>query len=108
MLREDLQDLLDRFLRGTDAVGDADTAVGVAGQGEAGKLLAEALDAPQAVKVSDAVLRHGRLPQVDTGKQRRSSQTENLLQFVAHDADDLVFAEGPQILRISSGKKTSQ
>src|SRR5208283_347083 len=91
-----------------DTVGDADAAVGVARQDEAGELLAQALDAVEAIEVSNAVLGHGGLPFVDAGEDRLGAQAENLLQLGAHDSDDLVVGEWPDIFGISSSKKTTQ
>ena len=58
--------------------------------------------------MSDAVLRHGRLPFIDASEQRLGSQAKNLLQFIAYDANKLVVGERPDMLRIRSSKKATQ
>src|SRR5580700_321142 len=60
-----------------------------------------------------AVLRHGGLPSVDASEKRVSAQasnlwTQDLLQFGAHDSDNLVVAERPSVYRVPPGKKTAQ
>ena len=64
------------FAAGADAVGDADAAVSVAGESEAGQLLAQVLDAVETIEMSDTVLRHGGLPFVDASEQRLGSQSQ--------------------------------
>ena len=91
-----------------DAVGDADAAVGVAGESESGQLLAQAFHAIEALEMSDAVLRHGRLPFVDASEERFGAQAQDLLQFVAHDPDDLVVGELPDVFCIPSSEKATQ
>ena len=93
---------------GTNAVGNADAAVSVAGESEAGQLLAQAFDAVEAIEMSDAVLRHGGLPFVDAGEERLGTQAEDLLQFVAHDADDVIVGERPNVFSIHASKKAAQ
>src|ERR1700686_3847547 len=102
------EQLLCGVAAGSDAGGDADTSVGVAGKSEAGQLVAQTLNAVEAVEMPDAVLRHGRLPFVDAGEERLRTQAEDLLQFVAYDSDDLLVGEGPDFFRIPSGKETAQ
>src|SRR5579863_1256068 len=68
--------------------------------------------------MSDAILRHRRLPSVDAREKRLGAQaaalrtyalrTQNLLQFVADDANNLFVAQRPDTLRIRSRKKTTQ
>ena len=53
---------------GADTVGDADAAVGVAGESEAGQLLAETLHAFEALEMSNVILGHGGLPFVDASE----------------------------------------
>src|ERR1700722_9459028 len=106
-------DLLRGIATGTYAIGHADTTVAVTGESDAGQQLTQALHAVETIEVSDAVLRHGRFPFVDTGEERLGAQaanlwTQDLLQFVAHDADDLIVAERPDLFRIPSGKKATQ
>jgi hypothetical protein len=63
-----LYELLCRFAAAADAVWHADAAVGIACQSQAGELLAQAVDAVEAIEVSDTVLRHGGLPLIDAGE----------------------------------------
>ncbi len=98
---------------GTDAVGHTDAAVRVARESKPGQLLAQAFHAVEALEMSDAVLRHGRFPFVDPGEKRIGAQaihlwTQDLLQFVAHDSDDLVVVEGPDVFRIVSREKATE
>src|SRR5579864_262083 len=93
---------------GADAVGDADPAIGVPSESEAGQLLAQAFDALEAIEMSDTVLRHGGLPFVHTSEKRLGAQAENLLQFVADDAYDLLVGERPDVFRIPSSKETPE
>src|SRR5579862_5918488 len=63
--------------------------------------------------MSDAVLRHRRLPFVDACEERLGPKaielwTQNPQQFVAHDFDDLIVTQRPDALRIPSRKKTAQ
>ena len=73
------EDLLGCFLAGADAVGYADAAVAVTGEGEAGQLLAEAFNAVEALEMADAVLGHSGLPFVNACEKWRGAETENLL-----------------------------
>jgi hypothetical protein len=93
---------------GADAVGDADAAVGVSGECEARQLLAQALDAVEAIEMSDAVLSHGGLPSVDADKDGRCAEAEDLLQFVPHDFNNLIVGERPNVFRILSSEKAAQ
>ena len=93
----EIQDLLRSVLAGADAIGNADAAVGVAGERQTGELPAEALDTVEAVEMADAVLRHSRFPFVDTGKKGRGAEAENLLQFGADDSSDGIVGKLPDI-----------
>ena len=106
-------ELFRRVAAGAHAVGNADTPVGVACKRDAGQLLPQAFDAIETIEMSDAVLRHGRLPLVDARKQRLLSQagdlrTQDLLQFVAHDSNDLLIGKRPHIFRVPSREKATQ
>ena len=106
-------ELFGRLAPGADAVRHANAAISIPRKREAGQLLAQSFDAIETVEMSDAVLRHRRLPSVDARKQRLGAQagdlrTQNLLQFVAHDSDNLLVAQRPDTLRILSRKKTTQ
>ena len=74
-----LYELLCRFASGANAVGNADAPISVPGESESRQLLAQAFDAVEAIEMSDAILRHCRLPFVYAGEQRLSVETENLL-----------------------------
>src|SRR4029077_15557365 len=78
------KDLLSRFLAGADAIGDADTAIAVAGERQSREPLAKAFDAFQPFQMTDAVLCHGSLPSIDPSKHGLGAQAEDLLQFIAH------------------------
>ncbi len=103
----DARDLLCSFLAGADAIGNADAAVAVAGERQTGQLLAETLDPVEAVEMADAVLRHGRLPFVDAGKDRRGAKAEDLLQFGADDGGDGVVGKLPDIFGARSGEEAA-
>ena len=64
-------------------------------------------DAIQPFEMSHAVLRHRRLPLVDAREERLGAQSENLLQFIAHDSDDLAVGAGPDNFRVVSRKKAT-
>ena len=85
-----LYELLGGGAARTDAVGDADAAVGITGKHEAGQLLAQAFDAVEAIEMSDSILGHGGFPFVDAGEEWLGAQAKDLLEFVANDSDDLV------------------
>ena len=95
-------------LSGADAIWDADAAVAVAGEGESGQLLAQALDAVEAVEMADAILRHGGLPFIDAGEERRGTQAKDLLQFVADDGDDCIVGKLPDIFGVRSGEEAAE
>src|ERR1017187_3917356 len=67
------------------AIGDADSAIAVAGERQAGKFLAEEFDSLQAFEVADRILRHGRFPFVDAREERLSIERDDLPQFGADD-----------------------
>ena len=96
------------FLAGADAIWDADAAVAVAGQGQAGHLLAEALDTVEAFEVAYAVLRHGGFPFIDAGKERLGAEAEDLLEFVADDGDDGIVGKLPDVFGVCSGEKAAE
>src|SRR5579863_4788511 len=102
------QELLYGVAAGADTIGDADAAIGVSGEGDAGELLAEAFDAVEAIEMSDRVLGHGGFPFINAAEQRAGVQTENLLQFVADDRDDFLVGKIPDILRVASGKEATE
>src|SRR5258708_22487407 len=63
--------------------------------------------------MSDAILRHCRLALVDACDEGFVPETndlrsKNLLQFVAHDSDDVLVAQRPDALGISSRKEATQ
>ncbi len=99
--------MLRSVLAGADAIGNADAAIGVAGERQAGELLAEALDTVEAVEMADAILRHGGLPFVDTCKKRRGAEAEDLLQFGANDGGDSVVGKLPDIFCGRSGEEAA-
>src|SRR5437899_7199142 len=69
----DKRDYLGRSLpAGADAVWNSDAAITVTRQRKARQFPAQAVDTLQAVKMAHAILRHGRLPFVDAGKERLS------------------------------------
>src|ERR1700680_1384809 len=80
-LRERFCELGCGVAAGAEAGGDADSAISVSGEREAGQLLPHAVDAVDAIEMSDAVLRHGRLPSVDAGKYRLPPPAQEFLQF---------------------------
>ena len=88
--------------------GTADAVVAVAGESEIGQLLAQVLDAVETIEMSDGLLRDGRLPFVDAAEEWLGLQSQNLLQFVADDSNNLIVGESPDIFRILSSKKASQ
>src|ERR1700730_9406888 len=94
-LRERFCEFLCGIAAGADAIGDADAAIGVAGESEAGQLLPQAFDAGAAIEMSNAVLRHGGFPFVDPGKEWLGAHADDLLQFVAYDSNNLVVSELP-------------
>jgi hypothetical protein len=96
------------LLAGADAIGDADAAVAVAGKRESGQLLAQALDAVEALEVADAVLGHGGLPFIDAGEERSGAEAEDLLQFGANDGDDGVVGKLPDVFGAGSGEEAAQ
>src|SRR5580658_5192178 len=69
------ENLFGCFGAGAYAVGDADATVAIAGECEAGQLLAEALDTVEAFEVAYAVLRHGGLPFIDAGEDWRGAES---------------------------------
>jgi len=101
-------ELLCRVAARAHAVRYADAAIGVAGERETGQLLPQAFYAFQPIEMPDRVLRHRGLPFVDPGEQGLGAQAENLLKFIAHDPNNLIVAQRPDTLRISSRKKTTQ
>ena len=96
------------LLAGADAVRDADAAVSVARQCESGQLLAKAFDSIEAFEMANAVLRHGGLPSVYPGKQRRGAKAEDLLQFVANHSDDGVIGKPAHVFGARSGEEAAQ
>src|ERR1700691_1681208 len=102
------ENLLCGFLAGADAIWYADAAVAVAGEGQFRQLLAEALDAVEAFEVADAVLGHGGLPFIDTGKERLGAEAEDLPQLVADYGDNGVVGELPDAFGVRSGEKATQ
>ena len=100
--------MLRSVLAGADAIRDAYPAVAVAGERESGQLLAEVLDAVEAVEVADSILRHGGLPFINTSKQRCDAEAEDLLQFVADDGDDGIVGKLPEVFGVRSGEEAAQ
>jgi len=100
--------LLRGFLAGPYAVGDADAAVAVAGEGESWQLLAQALDAVEPFQMADAVLGHGGLPFVNAGKERSGAEADDLLQFRAHNRDDGLVGKLPYIFGTRSGEEATE
>src|ERR1700733_5312189 len=71
-------------------------------------MLAQALDTVQTFEVADAILRHGVLPFVDAGEERRGAQAENLLRFISNDGDDGVIGKLPDVFGIRSGEGAAE
>ena len=58
--------------------------------------------------MTNTILRHRGFPFVDTGEQWLGAQSDDLLQFIAHDSDDLIVRERSYVLGIHSSKETTQ
>src|SRR3954447_21106321 len=54
------------------------------------------------------ILRHGGLPFVHTRKRWFRAQSENLLQFVPNNADDLTVGEMPDVFGIRACEEATQ
>jgi len=70
--------------------------------------VAEALDAVEALEMAHTVLGHGRLPFVDAGEERRGTEAQDLLQFVADYGDDGVVGKLPDIFCVRSPEEAPQ
>ncbi len=94
---------------GTYAIGHADAAISIAGEGEAGEFLLQALNPLQSLEVPDIVLRHCTLPFKNPGEKGFNSDTDDLPEFLAYDAEDF-FVRGLQYLFIACAaqKATNQ
>ena len=94
---------------GTYTIGHADAAITVAREGEAREFLAHALNPLQPLEVPDIVLRHCTLPFKNPGEKRFGSDTNDLSEFLAYDAEDF-FVRGLQYLFIACAaqKATNQ
>src|SRR4030095_12610538 len=71
-----------RFFAGADAIGNADSAVRAAGEGEGGKLAQRSLDSFNERFVADVGLRHGVWVAPDTRENRRGADSEQICEFV--------------------------
>ena len=66
----DSQDLFRGLLPRPHTIWNADAAVAIAGESEAGQLLAKTLDSLEAIEMADAILRHGGLPLIYASEER--------------------------------------
>ena len=103
-----MEDLLYSVLAGADTVGNADATVAVSRECQGWQMLAQALDTVETFEVADAILRHGGLPLIDAGEERRGAEAEDLLQFISNDGDDGVVGKLPDVFGIRSGKGAAQ
>ena len=90
-------DLLGGGLAAGDALGDADAAIGVAGERECGNAGDKLLDAGNSVQVADVVLRHRARPAGDVGDERHAGDLQEFGQFVVSDAAEFGVGQVEQL-----------
>ena len=96
-----------RISSGAHAIRHSDPAISIPGQHQSRQALASAARCVPALQMAHSVLRHGGLPFVHSREYRFGAQSENLLQFVPNDGDDLIVGEMPDVLRISIPRRSS-